>query len=169
MRRLYFLIHDVNSAKQIVNELLLARIHDNHIHVVAREGVELEDLPEATFLQKSDFIPALERGAAVGGVTGILSGLIAMTFPPLGLVVGGGAIMATTLFGAGIGAWVSSMIGVDVRNSQIKQFEEAINQGEVLMMIDVPAVRVEEIESMVKSHHPEADIRGTEPTIPAFP
>ena len=29
--------------------------------------------------------------------------------------------------------------------------------------------RVEQIEAMVKSHHPDADIEGTEPHIPAFP
>jgi hypothetical protein len=37
------------------------------------------------------------------------------------------------------------------------------------MLVDVPKERVENIEEMVKQHHPEADIEGTEPTIPAFP
>jgi hypothetical protein len=29
--------------------------------------------------------------------------------------------------------------------------------------------RSEQIEAMVKAHHPEADIEGAEPHIPAFP
>jgi hypothetical protein len=33
----------------------------------------------------------------------------------------------------------------------------------------VPKDRVEEIEALVKSHHPEADVEGADPTIPAFP
>ncbi len=37
------------------------------------------------------------------------------------------------------------------------------------MMVDVSRDRVEEIEQMVKVHHAEADIQGTDPTIPAFP
>jgi hypothetical protein len=37
------------------------------------------------------------------------------------------------------------------------------------MMVDVPKVRVEEITNLVKSHHPEAEVNGTEPVIPAFP
>ena len=37
------------------------------------------------------------------------------------------------------------------------------------MMVDVPTDRVDEIEELVKKHHPEAEIEGTEPTIPAFP
>jgi hypothetical protein len=36
MRRIYFLVPSVPSAKRIVDELLLARIRPSHIHVVAR-------------------------------------------------------------------------------------------------------------------------------------
>lgn len=169
MRRLYFLIPDLETARTIVDELLLKRIDEHHIHVVAREGAELGDLPEANLLQKSDFIPAMERGLAVGGITGILAGVAAVTFPPAGLVLGGGAILGASLAGAGIGAWVSGMIGMDVPNSQIERFENAINEGEILMMVDIPKDRVDEIEELVQSHHPDADVGGTEPHIPAFP
>lgn len=169
MRRLYFLVPDVGSAKTIVDELLLARIEERHIHVIAKEGTAMEDLPEAKLAQRSDLVPAIERGIAVGGATGLLMGIIAVTFPPAGLVLGGGAILATSLTGAGIGAAVAPMIGISAPNSQLKQFEDAIEKGELLLMVDVPKRRVDEIEELVKKHHPEADIEGTEPTIPPFP
>jgi len=169
MRRIYFLIPDLETANKVTDELLLARIDERHIHVIAREGTELGDLPKASLLQTSDVIPAVERGLAVGGVTGILAGVAAVSFPPAGLVLGGGAILATAIAGSGIGAWLSSMIGVDVVNSQIKQFEGAVDKGEVLFLVDVPKERVDEIETMVKMHHPDADVEGTEPHIPAFP
>ena len=169
MRRIYFLIPDLETANKVTDELLLARIDERHIHVIAREGTELGDLPKASLLQTSDVIPAVERGLAVGGVTGILAGVAAVSFPPAGLVLGGGAILATALAGSGIGAWLSSMIGVDVMNSQIKQFEGAVGEGEILFLVDVPKERVQQIETMVKAHHPEADVEGTEPHIPAFP
>jgi hypothetical protein len=169
MRRIYFLIPDLETANKVTDELLLARIDERHIHVIAREGTQLGDLPKASLLQTSDVIPAVERGLAVGGVTGILAGVAAVSFPPAGLVLGGGAILATAIAGSGIGAWLSSMIGVDVVNSQIKQFEGAVEKGEVLFLVDVPKERVDEIETMVKMHHPDADVEGTEPHIPAFP
>ncbi|ABA59154.1 conserved hypothetical protein [Nitrosococcus oceani ATCC 19707] len=169
MRRLYFLIPDVKSAEEIVKELLLARVEARHIYIVAKEGTPMGDLPEAGLAQRSDFIPSLERGVAVGGATGALAGIAAVTFPPAGVVLGGGAILATALAGAGIGGWASSMIGVGGTNSQIEQFEEAIKGGELLMMVDVPKDRVDEIDELVKKHHPEAEISGTEPTIPPFP
>jgi hypothetical protein len=169
MRRLYFLVPSIGSARKINDELLLARVEERHIHVIAREGTPMEDLPEAKLAQRSDLIPALERGAAIGGITGILGGVIAVTFPPAGLVLGGGAILATGLAGVGVGALMSSMIGVDVPNSRIQKFQQAIDEGELLMMVDVPKSRVEEIDDLVKKHHPEAEIEGTEPTMPAFP
>jgi hypothetical protein len=169
MRRLYFMVPDLDTANKVVDELLLKRVDEHHIHVVAKEGTPMGDLPEANLLQKSDFIPAMERGLAVGGITGVLAGIAAVTFPPAGLVLGGGAILGTSLAGAGIGAWISGMIGMDVPNSQIEKFEDAIAKGEVLMMVDIPKARVEEIEALVQQHHPDADMGGTEPHIPAFP
>lgn len=171
MRRIYFLVPTLDSAAKIVDELLLARIEERHIHIIAKDtkALEKKHLPEASLFQSSDFIPALERGLAVGGATGLLAGIAAVTFPPAGLVLGGGAILATSLGGAGVGAWIAGMIGVSTPNTQLKEFEKAIEDGQLLMLIDVPKDRVNEIEKLVKSHHPEAEVEGTEPTVPAFP
>lgn len=169
MRRLYFLVPNVEQTRKIVDELLLARIDEQHIHVLAKEGTSLEDLPEAKLSQKSDLVPALERGLSLGGATGLLAGLVAITVPAAGAVFGGGAVLASTLAGAGVGAWMATMIGVDVPNTRLSGFEEAIQHGEILMMVDVAKDRVDEIDSLVKKHHPEAEVKGTEPAIPEFP
>ncbi|HLF67532.1 MAG TPA: DUF1269 domain-containing protein [Gammaproteobacteria bacterium] len=169
-RRLYFLLPDVHHARHIVNELLLARIDINHIALIANEGVELEDLPEASLLQRSDFIPALERSALLGGATGLLAGIIAVLIPGTSTIFAGWAILAgTTAAGAGIGALAGTLISVDVPNSRLAPFTKAIEQGHVLMLVDVPYDRVEEIKKLIKKHHPEVDIEGVEPTVPPFP
>jgi hypothetical protein len=147
---------------------LLARVEERHIHVLAKRDTPLEDLPEATFLQKTDFIPALEQGIAIGGATGMLAGLVAVALPT-GLVLGGGAVLAMALAGAGLGGWWSSLIGASVGNRRIKDYEEAIEKGELLVMVDVPKDRVEKIEELVKKHHPEAECEGVEPFMPPFP
>lgn len=170
MKRIYFLVPDVDMAKKIVDELLLARIEERHIHILAKRDTPLEDLPEASFVQKSDLIPAMERGLALGGTVGTLAGLVAVALGPFSLVVaGGGIVLASGLAGAGVGAWISGMVGLNVGNTQLKPFEEAIERGELLMMIDVPRNRVTQITELIASHHPEAHPEGTEPTIPAFP
>ena len=103
---------------------------------------------------------ALARGTAAGGVTGVLAGLVAMAFPPAGLTIAGGAVVCMTLASMGFGAWAATMIGVGIPNTRLRRFEHAIEEGELLMMVDVPKDRVEEIEALVKSHHPEADVEG---------
>lgn len=167
-RRLYFLLPNVNSARQIVNELLLARIDSKHIFVMAKEGVPLDDLPQASILEKSDLIYGLERGLLIGGFTGALTGIIASLSPEIGLV-GGGLILACAFAGAIIGAWASGMIGTDVLNSRVKPYEPQLQQGEILLMVDVPKSDMERISAMVRNHHPEAHHGTVDPTIPAFP
>jgi uncharacterized membrane protein YeaQ/YmgE (transglycosylase-associated protein family) len=168
-RRLYFLLPNVARARQVVDELLLARVDDHHIHVMARDGVDLGDLPRANLLQRSDFVHGIEIGLSVGGVTGILAGLVAVAFPPGDIQLGGWTLLVTALAGAVIGAWVAGMIGTDIPNSQLKSFEEAVAKGQVLMLVDVPKEKVVNVTQMIKKHHPEADMHGVEPTIPAFP
>lgn len=169
MRRIYFLVPSVASARSIVDELLLTRIEERHIHIVAREGTPLEELPQARLAQSSDLVPALQRGVAAGGLSGLLAGVLAMTFPPAGLVLGGGALVGLTLFGAGFGVWMSGMIGIGLPSSRIERYEHAVAAGQLLLMIDVPRVRVAEIEALVARHHPDAELEGVDPNIPIFP
>lgn len=169
MRRLYFVLPDLAMTKKVVDELLLKRIDDHHIHVLANEFTDIGNLPEASLLQKSDLIPAVERGLAIGGITGVIAGVAAVTFPPAELALGGGTILISSVFGACMGAWVSGMIGVDVRNTQIRRFEAQIAKGKILLMVDVPKPQAKTINEMVHRLHPQVQVAGSEPQIPAFP
>ena len=168
-RRLYFLIPDVKTAKAVFNKLLLARIEQQHVFFLAREGMSLSDLPEATMLQKSDEIRGLAQGLVVGGATGAIAGVVAMIFPPSGLVMGLGVILAMSLIGAIVGVWASGMIASDVPNTRLRKFTRDIEQGKILLMVDVPKDQIEEISDMIREQYPDADARGRDPTIPAFP
>jgi hypothetical protein len=151
-------------ARAIVDELLLERVEERHIHIVAKPGTPLGNLPEASVLESSDFYPALEQGIALGGVTGLLAGLVAVAIPT-GLVLGGGAVLAITLAGAGVGGLMSSMVGISADSRRIEDYQAAIDRGELLLMIDVPRERVEEIESIVMKHHPEVELEGVDPHV----
>ena len=166
VRRIYFLVPDLETTHKIVDELKRAAIEERFIHVVAREGTPLADIPEATMLEKTDFVPGLEKGVALGGVTGLMAGLVAVSFPVPGIALGGGAVLMLSLLGAGIAAWFAGMVGSDVPRPRVEAFEEAVKKGELLMLVDVPKDRVVEIEELVKKHHPEAKCEGTEATLP---
>jgi len=71
--------------------------------------------------------------------------------------------------GAGMGAWLGGMIGMDAENIHVKKFEDAIQSGQMLVLLDIPKARVDEIVGLIKKLHPDVDFEGVEPTIPAFP
>ncbi|MDP3281467.1 MAG: hypothetical protein U1D41_11760 [Nitrosomonas sp.] len=50
MRRIYFLAPDIAVTKRVADDLILARIDEKLIHVIAKRNTPLEDLPEATLL-----------------------------------------------------------------------------------------------------------------------
>lgn len=168
-RRLYFLLPKIEVVRQVVDELLLARIDEGHIHVLAKDGTPMDGLPEANIFQKSDLIHGMGLGMAFGGLTGFVSAMIAMAFTEGGLPLGIGGLLTMTIGGALMGIWASGMIASDVPNSHLKAYEAAIRSGDILIMVDAPKNRVKEITELVKSHHPEADVKGVDPTIPAFP
>ncbi|MDN5871434.1 MAG: DUF1269 domain-containing protein [Nitrococcus sp.] len=169
MRRLYFLLPNLETTRNVVHELLLNHVEERHIHVVARKGVPLGDLPEAGMSESSDFIPAAERGMLAGAATAAVAGLVMAAIPATAVVVGGAEVVLLTLTGAGFGAWVSSMIGLSFDSSRLERFHEAVEAGQLLMLVDVPKRRVDEIEELVRSHHNDVDIKGTEPLMPNFP
>jgi len=80
-----------------------------------------------------------------------------------------GLIGLLAIVGAGFGAWTASMIGISTPSQRLKRFEGAVEQGQLLLMVDVPRARVEEIEQRLQAQHPEAHLEGLEPNIPAFP
>lgn len=166
MRRIYFLLPDVSAAETLVRDLREHGVADDHMHLVARDDVPLGHLPEASALDESDLGPALKRGAALGGTSGLLAGLTAMALPTGGLALGGAAVLGITLAGTGFGAWTSAMIGASVTDEEIEASEAAIRAGQILMMVDVPSDDVEDYRAFVQRRHPEADVRDTETTAP---
>ena len=56
----------------------------------------------------------------------MLAGLIAIILPPAPTATAGGILLATTVVGAGIGAWVSGMVGMSIGNRRTKELEDAI-------------------------------------------
>lgn len=160
-RRLYFMLPDVESCRVVVEELRKAGVKDHDMHAVAGLGVDLEGLPQAGLMETSEIAHGLEAGIGVGGVAGFLGGLLAVTFPPAGLVLGGGALLAGTLAGAGFGALVASLVAKDMPSHELESFEASIAEGGILLLVDVPRNRVDEFTSLVKEHHPEAKIGVT--------
>ncbi|HJV85467.1 MAG TPA: DUF1269 domain-containing protein [Noviherbaspirillum sp.] len=168
-RRLYFMLPDVPGARSLLDELLLARIEERHIRFCAKDGTPLPDMPEANFLQKTDLVHGAESGMLVGGAIGLIGGALLVMFPPEGVRLQMIVVLVAGIVGALFGAWASGMVAAAIPNSRLKAFEAAMERGQVLLMVDVPYRRTQEVEQLVLKRHPEARFGGMEPHIPAFP
>lgn len=169
-RRIYWLLPDLASAVQTEKDLLLARVSWQQMHFVGREDADMSELHTANVLQTSDVVRSAQAGLVIGGAAGAVFGVGAAFYFPIGGEApqwGMAAVLA--LLGALLGAWASSMIGISTPSYRLRRFEPAIEQGQFLLMVDVPRSRVEEIESRLQALHPEARFEGIEPNTPAFP
>jgi hypothetical protein len=164
MRRIYFLAPDIKITHSIVNELRAEGIADNHLHILAKRDTPLGDLPEASEFQKTDFIPAVERGAALGATAGLLAGLVGLRFA--GFAIAGGPVLGILFYGATIGAMMSGLAGLEVGNSRVKEYADAIENGQLLVMVDIPKDRIDAISQVIIKHHPAAKFEGIEPLLP---
>ena len=169
-RRLNFILPDVAVSQQIEHDLLLARISEDHMHFLGRRDIDLQDLPAATTAEKTDFVHGSFIGLVSGAMFGGLIGLVLYLLRSYIIEVSMGIILLFFLLGGVFGVWVSGMlIGSSTPNVKLKEFENDMQAGHILLMVDVPVERVDEIRNIVLTHHPEAEDHGKDPIIPAFP
>jgi hypothetical protein len=166
--RLYYLLPDIDSARRTRDDMLLARIEQRHIHFMSEKIPLPTDLPEANVLHKTDVVHGAESGMIVGAILGMLFGAFIIWYFELQgtqAVV----ILGTTAFGLFFGGWAASLVAAALPNTRLQGFAPDLEKGKILMIADVPARRVEEIEKMLEARHPEMRFGGEEPHIPVFP
>ena len=168
-RRLYFLLPDLPSARKTMDDLLLARIEERHIHFLARPGAPMDGLHECNVLQSTDLVHGAQTGMIAGAALGCAVGGAAAYFLLNESRLQIPIVIGAALVGALLGAWFSSMVGSALPNSRLKQFEPMIAEGKLLLMVDVPEHSVEAVKTILGRDHPEAVSGGTDPHIPAFP
>lgn len=168
-QRLYFMLPDVASARRMLNELLLARIECRRIRFMAQDGKLPDDMPDAGFWHKTDLVHGAESGMLFGGGLGLLVGIWLVAFPPEWVNVSPIAMLVTTFIGIVLGGWMSGMVAMAIPNSRLKRFATEIENGKVLLIVDVPFTRVAEIETLMAKYHPEARFGGVESHVPVFP
>ncbi|HSG91423.1 MAG TPA: hypothetical protein VLA56_19560 [Pseudomonadales bacterium] len=162
--RLYFLVDDEPAAKTLIDHLRGEGFDDADLQAVAhRERYPLQDMPEAGITDRTDFLPAARRGVALGGTTGLLAGLAAVALPAPGIVLAGGAMLgAFTAAGAAFGTWASTLVGIGVLHRDLKPFEEALEAGRVLVLVDTEDDDRTRAEALIRDQFPAITIESGE-------
>ena len=148
VRRVYS-TSSLPAAQTAIRDIRDAGIEDDDISLIARSDIELERVPEHQKEASTDFKHAALRGAGLGGATGLLAGLAAVAFPPLGLTIAGVAL--TTLGGAAVGTWASALVGASLPDPIRRRFEEEIEAGRILIVIDGEGEALERAEAALSA------------------
>ena len=163
--RLYYFLPDIESARRTFDDMLLHRIEQRYVRFISGRVPLPPDMPEANFLLKTDVLHGAAAGMIVGAVLGMAFGALLIIYYELGQAT----VLVTTLMGIVFGGWASSMAAAAMPNSKLKAFYPDLENGKILMIADVPARRVDEIENMLATRHPEMKFGGEAPHIPVFP
>ncbi len=126
----------VKFARAAVEKLRAAGVSEKRISLVARSDIQLEKVPDDMLDPSMDFAEAASRGAVMGAATGLFAGLLMMVFPPLGVAVGGPALLALTAGGTLVGAWSSALVGAAIPDKVRRTFDDEITAGRVLLAVD---------------------------------
>ncbi len=169
-RRIYWLLPDPASARRAMHDLVQARVDAAHIHFAGAEGIDMTGLHAANALQTSDVVHAAGSGLVIGGGVGTAIGLVAaLLFPVVGDAPEWETAGLLAVLGGAVGAWSASMIGISIPSPRLARFDDAIGHGQILLMVDLPPARVQAVEALLSSSHPEARFEGEERLVPALP
>ncbi len=146
-----FIATTVEQLVPAVDAARSAGIGADGISLVARSDIELEAFPDELKLTETDFLPAAARGAGLGAATGTLAGLVAAAFPPLGLTLAG-AMIGGGVAGALVGSWSSAIVGAAVPEGVRRHFEEEIEAGRILVVIDATGEQHARIAPVFADH-----------------
>lgn len=162
-RRLYFVLPNIRSAQAMMNELLLERIDESHIHFHARNEQVLGNLPKANATEKSDVVYSALAGFVFGAVFGVMGGLLAYMVPWwFGQVTFMVVPYCMVLGALSCAAWAAA-VATAAPSYRIGAYKTEIEQGGILMIVSVPLGRVSEIRRRLIQHHPEAMYSGVWP------
>lgn len=155
--KLKFMLPNLETAILARKEVLAASVDDKHIHFLANTKVNLSDLHVANAFESTNSIHEAERGILYGAGFGFLAGLYVLKFPlwltdsstwytnsPWYVI-----LAVTTVFGSVMVAIGAALLGVNLFNTDLKQYKSRIEKGEILMIVAVPIYRVKKIRSLM--------------------
>jgi len=157
-KKFYYVLPNTECCKVLVNSLKKTGLGDKDIRLVTRENTELTNLPKVIDLRETELTYGLWLGLSIGCIAGFLGGILAMMFPPNGvmLTMYVALLLVTTVTGTFFGGFVSAIIAMDIPNHTLEKIQYAIAEGKVLLMLNIPLCRFDNRIAKIMNYHPEA-------------
>jgi hypothetical protein len=156
-QRLYFLLPDREHAQDVISQLKERGVNTRQMHTLAGKGLSADGLPASKSILRDDLAGRLEfwgwrSNLALFFISALT--LVAMLFMNAGLWM----LLPVCLM------VISFLLGerfTHLPNTHLGEFADALKHGEILLMIDIPSERANEIEHSVQDRHPEAVAGGS--------
>jgi hypothetical protein len=156
-RRLYFTFPLPAQARRAVKELIDSGIARTAIHAVARDADVLDDLPRATPAERDDLVWTLERrywSANLAVFFAALVGFLAAVY------FGRWVYAATALLFMAVTFVTGERFAAALPHTHLDELRVPLGHGEVVVMVDVAADRVRDVEQLLSRLHPEVGVGG---------
>lgn len=151
MKRLYYVIENINDAEKVSETLHQAGISDWNFHVLCQQAedaeLEVHHIHGASLLHQLDILHSGEQGLLIGVAGGVLLATLmyhlSVDFSWLNWVL---VAIACSMFGA----WSGGLIGATKPNYQLKHFDKFIKQGKFVALIDTAKQQERRIKSILR-------------------
>ncbi|WP_068613925.1 general stress protein [Paenibacillus tuaregi] len=145
------------EATNAITQLKDMGIKAEDISIVAKDTRRAASISEETGTNSSEGVAVgATAGGVLGGVTGLLAGLGALAIPGVGPLLAAGPIAAAltgAAIGAGAGGLAGGLIGVGVPETEAKEYDNQVNEGRILVLIDAEPEQMNDIYHVFHSNN----------------
>jgi hypothetical protein len=153
-RSIYFMFRDEKSVRAIISELeSKLGLEDYQLHAVVAHGHGLVEMPGGTVHRKSPATARLERLLWYLSITIFVIALIALALS----LLAASWILALFFGLLVVGAQLSGYLFVNrIPNAQLDRFRTGLEQGDIVLQVDVPRKDVELVRNFVYNRYPDS-------------
>ncbi len=157
------------DASHAIEDLKKSGYSTNDISVITRDKKDMRKLEDETgTMAPEGAAGGAATGGVLGGIGGLLAGLGALAIPGIGPLLAAGPL-AATLAGAAVGAagggLVGGLIGLGIPENEAKEYDEAVDSGGILVIVDSEDAKRGEISRIFRDNNStnrrhEMDMKG---------
>lgn len=153
MKRLFFIADEIAMVDPIAEAIYNAGISAWNFHVMSKEqgGMYCHRSKSTSPLDRISVMRGSTIGALCGFLLGLSAAITAVLMLPLSLLQTLALFATATFTPTLIGSWLGAMMGRVLQDRKIARFYNLIEQGRVLLIIDVDRAHQDEVERLLQS------------------
>lgn len=136
MKRYIYAFDTTDSARSASERLQALGFEEGDMSLIARPDLQHDEVPDQLLDASSDVVPAMGRGALIGGLTGLVAGIVLSFVPAFGLEIAAAELIVFAVFGALVGTWSAGLVGSAVPNAIRRTFDSEIEAGRTLLIVN---------------------------------